>query len=80
MKKNKIQIIISNVRHNQISVGAVEFSVQMKNSVDDINTWPNNRDDTKGYLERSELEDKLEEFRRLVIEEAECTDMEVILK
>ena len=80
MKENKIQIMISNVRHNQISVGTIEFRVQMKNSVDDINTWPNNRDNTKGYLERSELESKLEEFRQLVIEESECTNMEVILK
>ena len=80
MKKNKIQIIISNVRHNRISVGSVEFRVQMKNSVDDINTWPNNRENTKNYRERSELEDKLEEYRQLVIKEAKCTDMEVILK
>jgi len=77
MKENKIQIIISNVRHNQISVGAVEFTVQMKNSVDNINTWPNNREDTKGYIERSELEDILEAYRKSIIKKIR-DDIEVI--
>ena len=80
MKENKIQIMISKVRHNRIDVGSVEFRVQIKNSVDDINTWPNNRENVKGYLERTELEGKLEEYRRLVIEVAEYDDVEVVIK
>lgn len=76
MKKNKIQVIISNVENTGISDGAIGFHVMMKNSID--SAWPS-LDDPTGWL-KSEIEAKIEEYRQFVFELAKCDDVEVIIK
>lgn len=81
MKRSKAQMIVSSVKRSKISVGAIEFHIQMKNSIDDVNTInENDSENTIGYLTLSELEKKIKAYRWMLIKEAVCQGIDVVEK
>lgn len=67
MKENKIEILITTVKREVAVPWVLEFKVKIKNSLDNIKTWPNNNsDDIPSYLNRSDLEELLSNIQQNV--------------
>jgi len=64
MSENKIILTIHPVHINQIERWSCEFRIQINNSVDNHNSFPNNNsEDIPDYLEMEELENILNDLR-----------------